>query len=1120
MANTNETARATVILNGQQANATLKEIEAAARALNSELKNCKTGTQEFADKASKLQELNTKLGEIRKSTKAIGDQMKESAGGITSLVKEMGAGLAAAFGIEKIGEYFKEGIKKAIELRDTEKILLEVLDGNKAKQRELIDLAKERAGVSMDSRLEIEQAEKFLAIQDRTPDQIKKTIEAAQDLAVVTGQTLEKAVEDLDATMEGRIPKGLQKLSSGFKDLTKEQLYSGAAIDLVAKKYKGLAEGEMQTTEGHLNLLSKAWNALQRTMGEAILGTNGIFDNLVQGATDALNSFKKLFEIPMAEKYRQEEESLNALVFQIQATNTNQQERNRLIEELRQKYPEFLGNIKDEDVSNQYLAKHLEEVNYQYMEKIRLAESEDKLKDIAELQAKASKKLSDAEMDRNKILASSMDLLYKSNAPAAKLVEQASSLEEKIRLVKEYWGAGGGSFGTASAFLEAAEKARQAADKMKVYGVEFKNEQLKIAEEAVNSSLNLTNTLDNVSDQILSIAVQTRDENLKSIVQSEMEDRERRRRVGESEKVSFKEDLDWKKMSVDQLNDYISKGREADATNSDRTNMRKAQDELNSRTKSNEKLKNAYQDLIDAMKDIDNKNFATKLTNMQREINAVEKAYDTQIQKALKFKKDNEKALAPEEKKGIDDQVDLLRITKEAQIQQVLKQQEQQFATDVAGISDKLRIARLSIAQKQVEEIKQKYKDAKDEILSAILYAYNQEVAAAEGNNDKLILAEQHRLDAIHRINKDIAILDRAEQDELKQQKMLFEEKFVDDLEKLREKGERDIAVKKEKIELEVQAKYKKILADNIGDEAKTNTIKEQMAKETADKIAEYNKKAYVKLAGEIVTLGGQAVSALSQLNQIQTDKENADLQKDEDSNNKKKKNLEDQLSHKLISQKQYDDAIKAMDDELDAKKKKLAHDQAVRNKQLALAQGIINVAQAVTSALTGGPILGEVLAIITAALGAAQIAIISSTEVPQASKGRYSVIGAQDGKTYDNVPYEKNPQTGIYSSPLLISETGKEMVIDPVTTQKLVTYYPQVIQAINYARTPQAASGRYFESSSNTGKFGFTDPELIAAITKLNEHLDKGIPSYISYTHLQDELKKVGSIESDVSNQ
>jgi len=103
-----------------------------------------------------------------------------------------------------------------------------------------------------------------------------------------------------------------------------------------------------------------------------------------------------------------------------------------------------------------------------------LAQSEDKLKDIAEAQAKASKKLSDAESERNQILASSMDLLYKSNAPAARLVEQASSLAEKIRLVKQYWGAGGAVGSTGEAFLEAAQKAQQAADKMKVYGVHLR----------------------------------------------------------------------------------------------------------------------------------------------------------------------------------------------------------------------------------------------------------------------------------------------------------------------------------------------------------------------------------------------------------------------------------------------------------------------------------------------------------------------------------------------------------------------------------------------------------------------------------------------------------------------
>jgi len=450
----------------------------------------------------------------------------------------------------------------------------------------------------------------------------------------------------------------------------------------------------------------------------------------------------------------------------------------------------------------------------------------------------------------------------------------------------------------------------------------------------------------------------------------------------------------------------------------------------------------------------------------------------------------------------------------------VLRQQEQQFADDVKDIHEKLRVARLSISQRQVEEIKQKYENARKEILGAIEYAYQEEVKAADGNAEKIIVAEQNKAKALLAIDGDLKKLRLAEDEELASQRKLADAKFEEDLQKLHEKGEKDIAIGKEKIALEVQAKYRKILEDSVGDEAKINKIKEQMAKETADKIAEYNKKAYVKLAGEIVTLGQQAVSALSQLNQIQTDKENADLQRDEDANNKKKANYDYQLAHKLISQKQYDDAIKSMDDELDRKKKKLAHDQAVRNKQLALAQGIINVAQAVTSALTGGPILGQVLAIITAALGAAQIAIISSTEVPQAAKGRYSVIGAEDGRTYDNVPYEKNPATGIYSSPLLISETGKEMVIDPLTTQKLVTYYPQVIQAINYARTPQAASGRYFEQSSNTAKFGFSDPQLTEAIMKLNEHIEKGIPSFISYTHLQEELKKVSTIESDVSNQ
>ena len=1127
MAKMTEEARATVILNGQQANATLKEIEASARALNSELKNIKTNTQEFADKSKKLQELNTKLADIRSQTRAIGDEMKKNAGGLGGLFDSLkgaalnlGGAMAAAFSVTAIANYVKGGIQKAIELRDAEKLLLDVLDGNKATQRELINLAKERSGSTKDSRLEIEQAEKFLAIQGRTPEQIRKTILAAQDLAVVTGQTLEKAVEDLDGTMEGRLAKGLQKLSSQFKDLSKEQLYHGAAIDIVASKYKGLAEEEMKTTEGRLILLGKSWKALQRTIGEAFLGTDGMFDGLVQGATQALNTVKKLFEVPMAQKYKEEQESLNALVFQIQATNTNQAERNRLIDDLRQKYPEFLGSMKDEDVTNQFLAKHLEEVNYQYMEKIRLADSEDKLKDIAEAQSKASKKLSEAEGERNKILATSMQLLYDSKPAYARLVEQATSLEEKIKLVKQYWGAGGGTTGTASEFLEAAEKAKQAAEKMKVYGVQFKDEQLKIAEEAVNSSLNLNNSLDMVSNQILTIAMQTKDETLKMVIKTELEDRERTHRLVENRKTEFKEELDWKKMSIDQLNDYISKGREADATNTDRTNMRKATDELNSRVKANDKIREAYKNLMDSLKEIEGKNYADKFTQTQQEIRNVEEKYNALIQKALKFKADNDKALSPEQKKGIDDNVSSLEVQRDAQIKQVLLQAERAFADDVKKIHENLRVARMTITQRQIYEVNQKYEDARKEILGAIEFAYQEEIKAAQGNSEKVIQAEKNKAEALKAIQKDLDALKKGQKQETAEAKKQGDTKFEDDLNNLKLKGERDLALGKEKIQLEVNARYKKLLEENLGDEQRTAEIKKQISEEVAAKQLQLSKETAIKVADDAISLAKGAVDGLAAIFSMQTDAENQQLKEDEDANNKKKANLKAQLDAKLISKSQYDSQISKMDTDLDKKKKKMEHDQAVRNKEVALFNALISVATAVASALSAGPGVGIVLSIITAALGAIQIGYILSQKVPEAAKGRYSVIGQDDNKLYKDVPLVNSPETGLYSTPTLISETGQEIVIDPKTTKNLMVNYPQVIDAINFARVPQRAVGRYLDSPSSTTTVNspMIDPEFTASINKLNTLIESGIPAFISFDHLRETTNRVNEIEAEVS--
>lgn len=61
----NETSTATVIFNGEKANATLKQLEAEARKLNAELRQLNVNSKEFGDKEKEFQRINGRVREIR-----------------------------------------------------------------------------------------------------------------------------------------------------------------------------------------------------------------------------------------------------------------------------------------------------------------------------------------------------------------------------------------------------------------------------------------------------------------------------------------------------------------------------------------------------------------------------------------------------------------------------------------------------------------------------------------------------------------------------------------------------------------------------------------------------------------------------------------------------------------------------------------------------------------------------------------------------------------------------------------------------------------------------------------------------------------------------------------------
>ncbi|MCK9399610.1 MAG: phage tail tape measure protein [Bacteroidales bacterium] len=249
----------------------------------------------------------------------------------------------------------------------------------------------------------------------------------------------------------------------------------------------------------------------------------------------------------------------------------------------------------------------------------------------------------------------------------------------------------------------------------------------------------------------------------------------------------------------------------------------------------------------------------------------------------------------------------------------------------------------------------------------------------------------------------------------------------------------------------------------------------------------------------EMLALAGAMSNAFSMINEIRSNSEERSLIEFEEHINSRKEMLDNLLKYNRISQERYNKRVSALDEELDAKKRKIAHDQAVRNKETAIFQAFINTAMGVTSALaTPPPWLGIALAILIGGMGALQIAAIASEPIPQAYSGKYDVIGQQDGKKYSG-PVIDSPSTGLINSPAILVGEKPELIVDPATTKNLMVNYPHVIQAIQNARVPQFASGDY--SNIDRGEARDSQKQIatiLAAQTltmdRLNRNLENGI--------------------------
>ena len=113
-----------------------------------------------------------------------------------------------------------------------------------------------------------------------------------------------------------------------------------------------------------------------------------------------------------------------------------------------------------------------------------------------------------------------------------------------------------------------------------------------------------------------------------------------------------------------------------------------------------------------------------------------------------------------------------------------------------------------------------------------------------------------------------------------------------------------------------------------------------------------------------------------------------------------RKQTLDNELASGLISEKKYQEELK-----------KIKRQEAIANKAQAVFNIGISIAEAIVKALAAGPVVGQVLAGITAALGFAQLAFVLATPLPKFKKGGQvsEKLGLIKGKRHEQggVPIE-----------------------------------------------------------------------------------------------------------------
>lgn len=156
--------------------------------------------------------------------------------------------------------------------------------------------------------------------------------------------------------------------------------------------------------------------------------------SVVQGANAIARSLREMIEVPVSQALEEERVSLSTLYAQILITNQGTSERVTLIKELQSRYPELLGNLNAETVTNEQLSQSIALVNEQMINKIVLQKKQEELDKAQEVASEKVAEQLEREREARELNTRIVEKYGLSiDVNARTLFEQLQSTNDKVR---------------------------------------------------------------------------------------------------------------------------------------------------------------------------------------------------------------------------------------------------------------------------------------------------------------------------------------------------------------------------------------------------------------------------------------------------------------------------------------------------------------------------------------------------------------------------------------------------------------------------------------------------------------------------------------------------------------